>query len=117
MSELVLVDTASGHTGAYIACAHYYPEDIYKHVEIVTGGDHRTGASNDSNPGDILVTQTLQALTSCRHTQHPETHSSRLCWTQVVKHIFLDSVILRLQSLALSKEHSTYSTVEVKALW
>ena len=35
--------------GAYIACAHYYPEDIYKHVEIVTGGDHRTEASNDSN--------------------------------------------------------------------
>lgn len=33
--------------GAYIACAHYYPEDIYKHPEIIVGGDHRKDSEND----------------------------------------------------------------------
>ena len=35
--------------GAYIACAHYYPQDIYLHREIVTGGDHRVEATEGEN--------------------------------------------------------------------
>jgi|DEB0MinimDraft_6_1074348.scaffolds.fasta_scaffold00021_30 hypothetical protein len=27
--------------GAYVACAHYHPEQIYRHREIIKGGDHR----------------------------------------------------------------------------
>ena len=53
--------------GAYIACAHYYPEDIYKHVEIITGGDHRTERCHHLG---VYRLHKLQALTSCRHTQH-----------------------------------------------
>ena len=36
--------------GAYIACAHYMPEDIYKHKEIITGGDHRKENVVGANP-------------------------------------------------------------------
>jgi len=35
---------------AYIACAHYYPEDIYQHREIVVGGDHRRTQTEEENP-------------------------------------------------------------------
>ena len=40
--------------GAYIACAHYYPEDIYKHSEIIVGGDHRKDTDNPWGAGNYV---------------------------------------------------------------
>ena len=40
--------------GAYIACAHYYPEDIYKHSEIIGRGDHRKDTDNPWGAGNYV---------------------------------------------------------------
>ena len=47
---------------AYIASAHYYPEDIYQHREIIVGGDHRVGTIAGQNAwGDSNYTSGANA--------------------------------------------------------